>query len=233
MKLQPRHLRFGVAAPASLAALAGTVLLLGGCGFTPLYASKLGVTPQLAAIDVHRPDGRTGYLLGDSLDDELGHDTSLPTKYRLQYGVHEVRSAQGINASNEATRYEVDLVVNYTLSDIKSGAQVTKGSVSVNATYNAAYQPYASMAASLDGEKRAAEAAAERIRLELASYFASPRPNPTVTPGGAITNTFNDMIVAQPVESPRQRALSGANPGAGDIPDPYATPGSAVTPDQP
>jgi LPS-assembly lipoprotein len=233
MKLQFRHLRFDVAAPGGLMALAGAALLLGGCGFTPLYATKTGVTPQLAAIEVHRPNGRTGYLMGDSLDDELGRDTSVPAKYHLQYAVHEVRVPQGINASNEATRYEVDLVVDYTLSDIKTHAQVTKGRVSVNATYNAADQPYASMAASLDGEKRAAEAAAQRVRLELASYFASPHPNPTVMPQGAITNTFNDMITAEPVQSPRDRALGGANPGAGDIPDPYATPGSAVTPEQP
>jgi LPS-assembly lipoprotein len=222
MKLSARHLKFG-AMTASLLALPG---LVGGCGFTPLYAAK-GVVPEMAAIQVKRPNGRAGYLLGQSVDDELGRDAAVVPKYRLQMTVNEVRVPQGINVSNEATRYEVDMTVAYTLNDIKTGAQITKGKVSVNATYNAATQPYASMAASLDGEKRAAEAAAGRIRLELATYFASPRPIPVVSPAGAIDNTFGNLITASPVESPRDRALGGSGgdngPAPAEIPDPYAT----------
>ena len=149
MKLSARHLKFG-AMTASLLALPG---LVGGCGFTPLYAAK-GVVPEMSAIQVKRPNGRAGYLLGQSVDDELGRDPAVTPKYRLQMGVNEVRVPQGISVNNEATRYEVDMTVTYTLNDIKTGAQITKGKVSVNATYNSATQPYASLAASLDGKAR-------------------------------------------------------------------------------
>ncbi|HUO22850.1 MAG TPA: LPS assembly lipoprotein LptE [Caulobacteraceae bacterium] len=200
---------------------------LGGCGFTPLYATP-GVTPQLAAIQVIRPDGRAGFMVGQSLEDELGHDQALPTRYKLNVVLHETRVPRGIDINNEASRYEMDVVANYSLRDIKSGAEVTKGIVSVNATYDAASQPYASLSGELDGERRAAEAAAQRIRLELATYFASPHPVGTVTPADAATfATYSDLYAAQPIQTPRQRAMSAEQPGAGDIPDPYATPGSA------
>jgi LPS-assembly lipoprotein len=212
---------------AGLALVGGLAGAVGGCGFTPLYAAS-GVTPQLAAIQVVRPDGRTGYMVGQSLDDELGHDAAATPVYKLIVRLHETRVPRGITVNNGASRYEMDVVANYVLSDIKTGAQVTKGIVSVNATYDTSVQPYASMAGELDGERRAAEAAAQRIRLELATYFASPHPVATVTPADANTiATYSDVYAAQPMQTPRERAENAAQPGAGDLPDPYATPGSA------
>jgi hypothetical protein len=79
----------------------------------------------------------------------------------------------------------------------------------------------------LEGERRAAEAAADRVRLELATYFASPHPVGTVTPADVNTATYTDLLAAEPVQSPQDRARDGAQPGAGDLPDPYGTPGSA------
>jgi LPS-assembly lipoprotein len=209
------------------AALLSGAAILSGCGFTPLYAAP-GVTPQLAAIQVVRPDGRAGFMVGQSLDDELGHDPSMTQRYKLTVLLHETRVPRGININNEASRYEMDIVANYSLNDIRTGAQVTKGLVSVNATYDAAAQPYASMSGEMDGERRAAEAAAQRIRLDLSTYFASPHPVGTVTPADAVTSaTYTDMFAAQPIQSPRERAQNSEQPGAGDLPDPYATPGSA------
>ena len=208
-------------------ALVGAAGAVSGCGFTPLYAAA-GVTPQLAAIQVVKPDGRAGFLMSQSLDDELGRDQNTPPRYKLIVAVHETRVPRGITINNEASRYEMDVVANYDLREIKTNAQVTKGIVSVNATYDSASQPYASLAGEQDGERRAAEAAAQRIRLELATFFASPHPVGTVTPADAVTPaTYSDVYAAQPIQSPRARAENAAQPGAGDIPDPYATPGSA------
>jgi len=225
MKLTHRHLRLGVATLGLLG--------LGGCGFTPLYAVS-GVTPQLGAIQVSRPDGRTGFLIGQFLDSELGSHTGAETKYRLTVQLNEVRVGRGININNVATEYEVDLVAHYELADIQTNRQVTKGIVSVNATYNTATQPYANVADSLDAESRAAEAAAQRIRLELATYFASPHPAATMTPAaGPTTSPFVGVTTAEPLQTPRQRAIGAADPGAGDLPDPYgvgAATGSLISP---
>ena len=208
------------------AGLAG-LTALGGCGFTPLYAASTGVTPKLAAIQVHRPDGRPGYLIGQSLDDELGHDAAVTPLYKLNVSLGETRTPRGININNVASRYEVDLTAKYSLTDIKTGKEVTHGTVSVNASYDSAVQPYASLTGEQDGERRAAEQAAQRIRLELASYLASPHKVGDMVPASVNTATYTDLVAAQPIQSPRERALNAAQPGAGDIPDPYATPGSA------
>jgi LPS-assembly lipoprotein len=212
-----------------LAAAAPALMGLAGCGFTPLYAAS-GVSPKLAAIEVARPDGRAGFLLGQSLDDELGKDATVPPLYRLTVQLKEVRIPRGITVNNEATRYELDMSATYQLIDIKTRKNVTRGTISVNATYNDASQPYAGIAAELDGERRAAESAAQRIRLELASYFASPRPDsPGFDVQGATTATFTEALAPAPVQTPRQRAVNADNPGAGDVPDPYGT-GGGVTP---
>jgi LPS-assembly lipoprotein len=223
MKRAHRHLRLGIAAAG--------VLSLGGCGFTPLYAVK-GVTPQLEAIQVSRPDGRTGFLIGQALDAELGRNEAAPPEYKLDVHLTEVRVGRGININNVATEYEVDLSANYTLSNIKTHAQVTKGLVAVNATYNTATQPYASVADELDAEQRAAEAAAQRIRLELATYFASPHTMGVTAPPGIAPSPFIEANpTAVPVQSPRERAEGAANPGLGDLPDPYgATTGQLGSP---
>ena len=56
-------------------------LALGGCGFTPLYAAP-GVVPKLAAIDVTAPQGRTGFLLREHLDDAI-RDTGFARENAL------------------------------------------------------------------------------------------------------------------------------------------------------
>jgi LPS-assembly lipoprotein len=182
---------------------------LGGCGFTPLYAVK-GVMPKLASIEVSRPDGRTGYLLGQDLDDQFGKENrASPPVYRLLLKTREVRIPRGIRVDNVASRYEVQLATTYTLVEIKTREVVTKGLVQVNVTYDSADQPYAGVAAELDGQKRAAEQAAERIRLELSTYFASPRPAVAASTIASDVglNTYSERLQPATVQSPRERAL--------------------------
>ena len=50
----------------------------------------------------------------------------------------------------------------------------------ISVSYNAVNDPYAGIVAQQDGQKRAAGEAAQRIRLELATYFAG---NPVKSPG--------------------------------------------------
>jgi LPS-assembly lipoprotein len=154
------------AAFAILAALS-----LGGCGFTPLYA-----TPQvgagLQAIQVKVPHGRTAFLLGESLDDAFARDRSLPPVYRLDITLIEKRFARGLRQDNTADRYESHVIVNYSLVEIDNGKVLKTGSEPVEVSYAASGLPYAGIAAEQDSEQRAADEAAQRIRIDLGIFFA-------------------------------------------------------------
>jgi LPS-assembly lipoprotein len=220
---------------AGLAAAAVLSALLGGCaGFQPLYAAE-GVTPKLAAIEVVEPSGRLGFLMHDYLADSFARDRAQRAIYRLNYANREVRVPRGINVSNVATQYEVDLSTTYTLVEIATGKVITRGVVSVNVTYDVQNQPYAALSEAQDGERRAAEQAADRLRLELATFFASPRPVP---PASALilppaTNTFSERLAGQIIQTPQDQATGELRPQGGQA-DTFGGPRSlTVTPDTP
>ena len=149
-----------------------TLPALSGCGFTPLYGAP-GVTSGLAGVDVITPEGRTGHLLSEDLQDDLAIDRGKAPVYRLALNVDEQRYARGLSTEQLATWYELSLKVSYSLIDIESGKTLTAGIMPVSVSYNAVGDPYAGIVAQQDGQKRAAAEAAQRIRIELASYFAS------------------------------------------------------------
>ena len=169
----PRALRRGL-----LAVLAGPALLaLAGCGFTPLYATT-GVTSGLAGVDVITPEGRTGHLLSEDLQDDLAVDHDRPAKYRLALAVDETRYARGLSTEQLATWYELSVRVSYSLIDIPTGKTLTAGVTPVSVSYDAANDPYAGIVAQQDGQKRAAAEAAQRIRLQIAAYLAEQARSP-------------------------------------------------------
>ena len=153
-------------------------LALGGCGFMPLYAAP-GVVSKLATINVIPPQGRTGYLLAQHLDDALAKNHNTPAAYTMKLTLSEVRSPRGIRTDNVATRYEYVLTADYTLTTIPGGELAKRGKVRVEVTYDSADDPYAAIAAQQDAQDRAADEAARRIQLELATWLATGLP---VTP---------------------------------------------------
>ncbi len=124
---------------------------------------------------VEAPDGRTAYLLRERLDDSLGRDRRIQPAYRLTYTLLERRDPRGLGADNAASRYELNLTVDYTLVRIADGLTVRAGQEKVLIVYEAVSEPYAGVAAQQDSQERAAAEAARRIRLDLAEYFASVR----------------------------------------------------------
>lgn len=153
-------------AAAPLAALA-----LSACaGFQPLYGEA--TTRSLAGIEVVAPDGRTGYLIRQHLDDAFAKDHSARPTYVMDLSLGEARYPRGVRIDNVATRYEYVLTATYLLKSRDTGAVATRGQVRVELTYDSADQPYASIAAQQDVQERAAAEAARRIELELAAWLA-------------------------------------------------------------
>jgi len=163
----------GRAGPRGLWALAALALpALGACGFTPLYATP-GVGAGLAHIQVVAPpQDRVGYLLSEHLNDDFGHDVGAPPQFRLDMTLRQVRTAHGLTANATAQRYELDMRVDYTLTEIASGKVVDHGSVISNVSYDSADQPYAGIAARQDTQDRMASDAAQKIELQVAAFMA-------------------------------------------------------------
>jgi LPS-assembly lipoprotein len=168
---------------AALLACAG----LGGCGFTPLYATP-GVTPALQAVDIITPEGRTGHLLAEDLATELAVRNDRKPLYQLNMQLVERRYARGLKVEDVASWYELSVDVNYSLVDIASGKTIKAGKVPVSVSYNAVRDPYAGVVAAQDGQTRAASEAATRLRLELSAFFAeratTPAPAAAPSTGG-------------------------------------------------
>jgi LPS-assembly lipoprotein len=162
----------------ALAAVCGS-LALGGCGFTPLYGAP-GVTSKLASINVVAPQGRTGFLIREHLDDAFASNRDAPAAYSMRLALSEARYPRGIRTDNVATRYEYVLTADYTLANLPGGDIAKRGRVRVELTYDSADQPYASVAAQQDAQDRAAEEAARRIQLELATWLAEGAKPPVV-----------------------------------------------------
>ena len=158
--------------PFVIAALAAAALGLSACGFTPLYASP-GVANGLRGVQVVAPEGRTGYLIREHLDDALARRSGVTPSYRMELQLAEQRYPRGLRVDNVATRYEYVLTAAYSLVHLPSGAPAKTGRVRVQLTYDSADQPYASIAAQQDVADRAAEEAARRLQLELAAWLAT------------------------------------------------------------
>jgi LPS-assembly lipoprotein len=150
-------------------AVLAACLLLGACGFHPMYGNALA--PQLSSIYVEPIPERDGYELRNTLIDLLQSDGVPAGKtYRLKIILNE--SIQGIALQNDATitRYNNTLDARYTLSDTH-GNVLTSGSQTKLSAYNVVQSPYATLVAEQDASKRAAQDMAERIRLDLGVWF--------------------------------------------------------------
>jgi LPS-assembly lipoprotein len=161
--------------PWGRAAAAVASLGLSACGFTPLYAVP-GVAGGLTHIQVVAPEGRVGFLLREDLDDAFGHAKGETPLYRLDMTLIQRRTAHGLTANATAQRYELDMRVEYTLTEIASGKVVHKGDVISNVSYDSADQPYAGIAARQDTQDRMASDAAQKIEVEIAAWMAG-RPS--------------------------------------------------------
>ncbi|WP_017932341.1 LPS assembly lipoprotein LptE [Robiginitomaculum antarcticum] len=158
--------------------LIAAALIVSACGFTPLHApSPLGVMPtQNMYLDFVETDARgaTGdkieFLLRQSLIDSMG-TPSGSSPYTLSLTSKIQRSSIGVRQDDVAGRFDLRLTVNYRLLETKTGDVLDTGSVSAISTFGAPGDPYGSIAAQNNAEKRVAREAADRLLFDVATYF--------------------------------------------------------------
>jgi LPS-assembly lipoprotein len=162
---------------------AGTIAVLGlvGCGFHPLYATPNGSLRQdLGLIYVEPVPDRLGYELRNSLIDVLdARALSAGAVYRLRLTLSEKSDAVGVQSQTVGTitqtaitRYNDRLTINYELVDAKTNETITRGTETGLSAYNVLSSPYATLVAQQDASRRTADDIADRIRIDLAVFFA-------------------------------------------------------------
>lgn len=145
-------------------------LSLSACGFTPMYAQQ-GLGQSLAHIDIQTPQTRTGYFLGQNLRQTLGEDASAPKAYALKIDMTEQHYNIGYRVDETSTRSEITNGVQYTLTDMKTGAVLHQDHFTETVTYASSTSPFTGIVAQQDGQVRMARLISERIQNELAVYF--------------------------------------------------------------
>ncbi|MEJ1979158.1 MAG: LPS assembly lipoprotein LptE [Acetobacteraceae bacterium] len=159
--------------------LLGVGACLSGCGFRPVYAptSKLagGAQTELGAVDVGIIPDRGGQLLRQSLQERLDRGGLAEAKrYDLTVSFGLSVAGLGIQSDSTITRLRLVGTGTWSLKRLDPGRTlVTSGVARSLDGFNVLDQQY--FAADMENEsaqRRIADALAEQITLQIASYFS-------------------------------------------------------------
>lgn len=151
-----------------------SLLLLGGCGFHPLYSetTQEADEPALAAIVVLPIPDRIGQQLALSLREALNpRGLSVEPRYRLTTLLTRSRTDLGIQRDATSTRGRVDVYVTITLSDFKSGKSVYVARTQSTSAFNVLQDAYAAQVAEDDAGTRTVRDLTVEIRTRLALFL--------------------------------------------------------------
>ena len=160
-------------------ALAG-LLLLGACGFRPLYGERShapAVGAQLAAVEIAPIDDRLGQMVRNHLLDAMNpKGVSQAPLYRLQVALSPTRENLAFREDEVTTRVNLRVSASYVLRPARADEVLTQGSARVIASYNVTRQEYATLVADRDAQARAAREIADDIVSRLAVWFERAAP---------------------------------------------------------
>jgi LPS-assembly lipoprotein len=155
-------------------------LATSGCGFHPLFARNAESAGGQQAFNSIYVDavggGRAGYELRDSLIDLL-RGTSNPNQslYRLNVAMKQSVEGTAVQTNGYITRYTFTMTADYQLTNVRTGAVLTKGTETTFSGYDVVASPYATLVAQQDAQKFGARDIADRIRIDLGVYFSGKR----------------------------------------------------------
>ena len=163
----------------------GACAALGGCGFRPVYMRTASGNPgaaqrELAAVDVRIIPDRPGQLLRQALQDrmELG-SSDEPRRYELRVAYWIAGEGVAIEPNSLSSRVRLIGNANWTLIAQDPGRTVllNGGAHAVDGFNTFDAQFFAGDLETEQVQRRLADAVAEQITAQLASYFrrrASP-----------------------------------------------------------
>jgi LPS-assembly lipoprotein len=157
--------------------LALAILVLGGCGFRPLYAPAEATTtdPRLASIQVAQIPDRIGQRLTIALRDSFNPGgAAVAPRYRLLVSLTTTRRELGIRRDATASRAEIIVTATYRLVDLEDGTAATVGVARSSSSVDLVLNEYANLVAEEDARTRAVEDIALEIQTRCALFFERP-----------------------------------------------------------
>jgi LPS-assembly lipoprotein len=155
-------------------------LLLGACGFQPLYGTKSAgqVGAEFSKIRIAAIPVRIGQQLRNELD-RLLHPggQSQRSLYRLRATLKESTSSLAVKKSAFATRANLTMSVSYSLTQASREKALVNASNAISVSYNIFNSEFETLMAEKDARKRAVRELAQEIRVRLGVYFRSAHKN--------------------------------------------------------
>lgn len=154
------------------------ILLLGACGFHPLYGERELATaePELAAIEVMPIKDRIGQELELSLREALNpRAIAVAPRYRLAVSLNVARYDLGIQRDASSTRARVDVIATFQLIDAQNGQSVYLSRTQSTSAFNILNDAYAAQVAEEDARTRTVRDLSDEIRTRLALFLRHQR----------------------------------------------------------
>lgn len=138
---------------------------LAACGFTPAYApGGAGATLQ-NAVEAAEPRDKPAFDLVERIEERLG--PSDHPRFGLSYQIKLNQVGVAISTSNAVTRYNLNGVVDWQLTDAATGAGLTSGRTENFTSYSATGSTVAGLAAEEDAAQRLMRIMADQIVSQL------------------------------------------------------------------
>lgn len=142
----------------------GATSLLAGC-FRPMLA-EVGRQAELRGrIAMPNIDGRFGYFLSRSLEDQLGETTQA--EWVLEVSSNITRSGLAVAQDNSVTRITLQANANWVLRKRSTGAVVLSETATSQSGFNATTSLFATRQTERDVERRLARDIGERISRRI------------------------------------------------------------------
>jgi LPS-assembly lipoprotein len=149
-------------------------LALNGCGWTPLYADPASgpADAELRAIRVAPISERIGQKLAIGLRDTLNPGgEATPQRYLLRTSLQTARLDLGVITQGSGTRGRFEATASFSLSDIRSGAQLITGTSHVAESFDILANYYSNVVAEDDARTRSAEELRRDIVTQLTVFL--------------------------------------------------------------
>ncbi len=148
----------------------GLLLVLGGCGFAPVYGPGGGGASLQGRVGLEAVQTREDEQLRQRLEARLGR--AVRPDYALRIRTDRQRQGLGTTADERATLYQQIGVTEYALIDLGSGVVLTEGTVRAFASASATGSTVATLAAERDAARRLSVMLADAVVDRLVLFAA-------------------------------------------------------------